>query len=51
LIITMREGESVSVDGPATILIKKTHQNKVVVLINAEVETKIKHESSKGAKD
>jgi len=57
LIITLREGEAVKLDGPGTVLVKQVKKNKVVILINADNETNIKRESTEevgkhlGAKD
>jgi sRNA-binding carbon storage regulator CsrA len=47
LIMTIREGESIEVDGPARFILKTIKKNKVVVLVNADNETNIKKRVSK----
>ena len=57
LLLVTKEGQGVSVDGPAKIMVKQIKRNKVIILINADDETNIKRESTeeiaegKGAKD
>lgn len=41
LIVNLREGEAVTLDGPGTILIKQLRRNKVVIMVNADSETNI----------
>lgn len=45
LIMTLREGESINVDGPAKFIVKTIKKHKTVILVNAENETNIKRVS------
>lgn len=45
LIIILREGEAISLDGPGKVLVKQLRRNKVAVLVNADNETNVKRES------
>lgn len=46
LIMVLREGEAIELDGPGKIIIKKARKNgKTVILVNAADETNIKRES------
>jgi len=50
LIIILREGESVHLDGPGSIHVKEIRKNKVAVMIDADDETTIKRRSKEVAK-
>ena len=47
LIVFLKEGDDVVVDGPARILIKEIKKNKVVVMIDGDDDTKILRQSKK----
>lgn len=47
LILSLRENQTLIVDGPAEIKIKKLKTNKVVILVNGANETTIKWEKEK----
>ena len=49
LIMILREGEAIKLDGPGKVLIKEIKKNKVSVLIDAYDETNIKKESKEVA--
>ena len=49
LIMNLREGDLIQVDGPALFIVKQLKKNKVVVLVNGDDETdirKVKHEET-----
>jgi len=47
LIMTLRIGESIYLDGPGQVIIKEIRKHKVTVLVDAEDETNIEKRESK----
>lgn len=45
--MVLREGESISLDGPGKIVVKRTGKNRTVILVDADDETTVKKRDAK----